>query len=520
MDKKKLTQKESEEILSLYELAKKGDNIAWNNLYSRVEKLIHKIAWKKLNKLSLITDAKRKEWERELFQAGWIGFVEAFNRYDPTIKVKLTTYAFSDINGAMTKELDFLMNTYGVTKDDKNVKLFTLQDVAELPIEKEVKYSEIPRALHIIEVLKMQTDENHSLTQEEIREYLALYRAMVLKTKSRPEADGTMKKTLFDILSAVNPEKYTSKTKDDFRIKYKGYKKNALSDALGKGKGSKRAPIITDFAYIHDFDNASLDKLIQAVALCDFIGPDDKTKLIEKLTDTASIYYKSPYWNNGKITFYPKGLNIKNDTTQPVIAKNLEIIQQAIHEFLQIHFLFGKYNENGEVVPNGTYRHRISPYRIIKYHDNYYLIGFKPTDRRIWHYRVDLLSEIEILKDEEGNAMKIDVDGFYGNPLQTETWNPSRYIAEHLYMGYDEPRDIKIKVHDDDYTMLHDWFGNHYKKTKDSCEEGSMIIQVKTSPGMLVHWAMQYGDRVEVLDEKVRKMILAEINKVGKIYGL
>ena len=38
-----------------------------------------------------------------------------------------------------------------------------------------------------------------------------------------------------------------------------------------------------------------------------------------------------------------------------------------------------------------------------------------------------------------------------------------------------------------------------------------------TSPNMIVHWAMQYGERVEILDEDIREKIR---NKIVKMTGL
>lgn len=91
-------------------------------------------------------------------------------------------------------------------------------------------------------------------------------------------------------------------------------------------------------------------------------------------------------------------------------------------------------------------------------------------------------------------------------------------MAEHLNMAYDEPKEIHIKIRNTDYTILHDWFGNHYEKTKQPCEAGYDIVTVRTSPYMMVHWAMQYADAVEVMDEDIREKIRDEIKKMKEKY--
>lgn len=92
-------------------------------------------------------------------------------------------------------------------------------------------------------------------------------------------------------------------------------------------------------------------------------------------------------------------------------------------------------------------------------------------------------------------------------------------------MAYDEPREIQIKLRSDNYTILHDWFGNHYEKIdsaietdEDGCKVQYDTVKVKTSPSMIVHWAMQYAGAVEILDEEIRERIRDEIKKMQKKY--
>lgn len=90
-------------------------------------------------------------------------------------------------------------------------------------------------------------------------------------------------------------------------------------------------------------------------------------------------------------------------------------------------------------------------------------------------------------------------------------------------MAYDEPRDICIKIRNDDYTILHDWFGDHYEKIRDAGEDDSGnkydLVKVKTSPFMIVHWAMQYGTNVEIMDEEIREEIRERIKAVQQVYS-
>ena len=66
--------------------------------------------------------------------------------------------------------------------------------------------------------------------------------------------------------------------------------------------------------------------------------------------------------------------------------------------------------------------------------------------------------------------------------------------------------------------MFHDWFGSHYKVS--TCdEEGYSFVSVKTSPDAMVAFALQYSDRIEVMDEEIRQKIREKIELLGGKYG-
>ena len=46
-----------------------------------------------------------------------------------------------------------------------------------------------------------------------------------------------------------------------------------------------------------------------------------------------------------------------------------------------------------------------------------------------------------------------------------------------------------------------------------------ILLKVRTSPTMIVYWAMQYGTRVEIMDEEMRKKIKTEVKRIKEIYG-
>ena len=544
-----------EQIRELIIKIKSGDEKAWGLVYENFRNYVHERAWQKLRGMNLKENVKC-EMEQDLFQAGWKGFISALKRFDPD-KGKFLTYATDDIDREISDELGFYLNPLGLKdrpqhlnekgKRVKTVKRVYIEDDKGNMIPEAMarslygksgvyiddaseirEYSAERRVLQYLHLLKLMTDENHQLSKDKLPDYLYLYRVAKYGTKydseSGVESKNTITKTIEEIITELDPLEYSEDNEDEYRIKYDGYKEDRIKKKLSKEKGVK-ADSITNFSYTHIFTNDELDRLIQLVCFSDMLDTNEKNALVEKLISTASVYYKTPFWDNA-IKFNPKAVHGRFSARRPKeriqFVHNLKTIQYAVNNLVQIGFKFNQYTEDHKMIPKSDHTHILSPYHLVVYHDNYYCIGLKKDDKRIWHYRVDLMSDVEILKDDTGKEIPIEISAFECTPICKAYWDPEKYMSEHLNMAYDEPRDICIKIRNDDYTILHDWFGDHYEKISDAGEDDKGnkydLVNVKTSPFMIVHWAMQYGTNVEIMDEEIRGFIRSELIKMRDMY--
>ena len=71
----------------------------------------------------------------------------------------------------------------------------------------------------------------------------------------------------------------------------------------------------------------------------------------------------------------------------------------------------------------------------------------------------------------------------------------------------------------EDYQIEIDYFESKLGKKTALMAKGYDVVIVKTSPTMIVHWAMQYGMAVEILDEEIRKKIREEIVGMAEKYA-
>lgn len=535
----------------LIEKIKNGNNKAWEELISRYEGYIHSRAWEKIKGFNV---SDPQSMEEELFAAGWIGFVSALRNHD-TSKGSFTSYATYYIDGEMSKQLDFEFNSMGLVdkpkeskvarvyapagdyEDDNVAKMAAFEAALSRAFAKNANsgisipapedlgdYTAERRTLQILDVLKLMTDEEHSLSCEQLQDILSLYRKSKYANDTSIESSNTFNKSMAEILFELNPVRHSNDNDREYRVKYDGYDSDHLINKVKMKKDNANkvelAPVINGLQYVHDFDNETLDKLIQLVSFSDMFSNEEKTELISKLVATASVYYKTPFADGDDLRFNPAAIHgrfsQRNGADRKQLTENLKIIQYAINNLVQIKFKFNRYTSDHKLVPKYERMNILSPYHMVVYHDNYYVIGLNQAwgDKRILHYRVDLMSNIEIVKDEEGRNKPIEVCDFEGLPICNAYWDPEKYMSEHINMAFDKSRDIKIKIKEDGYTLIHDWFGDHYKKVDSITEteaDGSSInydiVVVRTSPYMIVHWAMQYGTSVEIMDEELREQI-------------
>ena len=398
-------------------------------------------------------------------------------------------------------------------------------------------YEAEQRAILILDILKKYTDENHFLSQADLLKIMFDENNVYASDPKVASASSrnTLHKTIVRMLEQMNPVMYDDND-DEYRIKYEGY------DQLEEPKSIKK------LRYVHDFNDTELDQLMHAVNFDRSMSIEDKQNLMKKLQATASKYYKSPFYSteSGTVKFDNYGIYTRVDAKQiqgerngenaikrnakgaypegyTELTQSIKIIQSAINSRKKIQFMLNGYNKNHELVEypirtsNG--KHTVSPYYIVVYQEFYYLIGAFDNPKKPNFYRIDLMTDVEFALDETDNTVDaLPVTKVPGLP-SPEKWNPELFMREHLYMFFDEPRNVTLKIKNDNYSFLHDWFGDTYTTSrKPSGEAGYDLVNVRCTTNSIVHFALQWSDRVQVMDEDIRELIRKKIEVLEEKY--
>lgn len=415
------------------------------------------------------------------------------------------------------------------------------------PDNSNADYDTVKRALDILKILKEETDSEsdseNAMSLGELREKL--------KKKEDNGNAKTISSTVDRVLMAVNPEYYDEDLKNEYKVIFEGYeedpirirtavrnlkqKKAAYRRKMKKEKPEisdeelkegmpkldleldesdeenvdqsekyeallKRVPPITNLRYVHDFSFDELDTIINALYFSKTVNEEERDRLIYKLAKLSSKRYQKKWFseNNDRpvIKNIFQGIVNNNDASRTELKKNIALIQSAIDEKVKIQFIMNVYNAERELVPSWTDEkgkailRKVTPYHILVYNDRYYMLANYERYSNLSIWRIDLMSNVKLL--EEAGRPKQEIKGM------TNTWNGQEYMEQHLNMFYDDPVKVTLKVPNDHYTMMVDWFGNSFVKWKAIDEKYDMVF-VTCSEAAMINWAMQYSGVVEVL---------------------
>ena len=415
------------------------------------------------------------------------------------------------------------------------------------PDNSNADYDTVKRALDILKILKEETDSEsdseNAMSLGKLREKL--------KAKEDNGNAKTISGTVDRILMAVNPEYYDEDLKSEYKVIFDGYEEDPIrvrtairnwkqkkvayrrkmkkekpeisDEELKKGMPKldlkleeddednvdqsekydellKRVPPVTNLRYVHDFSFDELDTIINALYFSKTVNEEERDRLIYKLAKLSSKRYQKKWFseNNDRpvIKNIFQGIVNNNDASRTELKRNIALIQSAIDEKVKIQFIMNVYNAERELVPSWTDKkgkailRKVTPYHILVYNDRYYMLANYERYSNLSIWRIDLMSNVKLL--EEAGRPKQEIKEM------TNTWNGQEYMEQHLNMFYDDPVKVTLKVPNDHYTMMVDWFGNSFVKWRAIDEKYDMVF-VTCSEQAMINWAMQYSDVVEVL---------------------
>jgi len=259
--------------------------------------------------------------------------------------------------------------------------------------------------------------------------------------------------------------------------------------------------------FIHDFDDAELLLLIDGLLFSRHIPSKQCMMLIDKLKGLSSDHFRLSVKN---IRNLPEDL-----TDNRQLFYIIEILDESISAGKQVAFRYNAFgadkklhprrNDDGEVR-----RYVINPYQMVAANGRYYLICNYDKYSHVSNYRLDLISDIELL-DTPAKPMK-KVEGLE-NGLDLP-----KHMAESIYMFTGKSVTAKFRAKNDIINAIIDWFGKSVKFSAVNADECDVTVRV--SEEAMFCWALQYGPHVEVLEPpELRERVKEAVCKMGEKYN-
>ena len=297
----------------------------------------------------------------------------------------------------------------------------------------------------ILDILEEYSDANHRLTQQEI--------IRLLKANYDMECDRRSVKN--NIL----------------------YLNELLGDVIDMEDGYYLAE--------REFEDAELRMLIDSVLFSKNLTQKQAKDLIEKLRAKGNKYFPA------KVT-HISNLPEMHHADNKQLMYALDTVNDAIAEKKKISFAYNTYGTDFRLHPRRDgMRYVVNPYQMVANNGKYYLIGNYDKYDNVSHYRLDKMTDVQIL-DEKVKPQKEIRDFKNGFSLP-------KHMAEHIYMFSGESERVKLLAPATMMDELIDWLGKDFtvRKTDD---EDEIEITLNCNVDSMFYWALQYGPYVEILE--------------------
>ena len=248
------------------------------------------------------------------------------------------------------------------------------------------------------------------------------------------------------------------------------------------------------------FEDSELRLLIDGVLSSGYITAKHSKDLIEKLCAQSNEYFRPRVKNIYSVNDWNKTDNVS-------VFYTIEIVDEAIERGRQVRFEYNKYGVDKKLYR--TSRQTLSPYQMILHNQRYYLMGYNEKWQEMRYYRMDRITNIEIL-DEPSTPLR-SVKGFESGI------DYKRFSSALPYMFADEPQTVEFIADGWAIDQIVDWFGKDiYIEER---QDGRFWVRVRVSINAMEFWAMQYMNAVEILSPaELRERIKNNVQKANEKY--
>ena len=340
--------------------------------------------------------------------------------------------------------------------------------------------------LYILKILRDYTDEDHTMTQQQIADKLSSEYGLEVNR-------ATVKRNIADLIDA------------GYDIQYREVARSHVSKATGEREENI---IYTDLYYEHEFTESELHMLIDGLLFSRSVPYRQRRELIDKLGKLSSS------WFNRRMNHVRC---MSADSPQnPQLFHTIDVLDEAITAGKQIRITYNQYGTDMELHPtlneDGTpKRQTLNPYQMVANEGRYYLICNNDHYSTVSNYRIDRITDIELLDTpaKPKNQVEELADGL----------NLQDYVYQNLNMFSGKPEKVEFVIPKSAVSLVIDFFGKHVSFHEQ--RDGSVSCNLRVSTEAMRRWAVQFAGIARVVSPpELVEEIREEIRKAATHYGM
>ena len=319
--------------------------------------------------------------------------------------------------------------------------------------------------LRILQILEKYSDSEHPLTQKEIAKYLEDDYGITIERKAVSRNLTLLKDARYEIVTTKREGFYLDET-------------------------------------TREFTDSELRLLIDGVLSSKYISARYSKEIIDKLCALSNKYFRSHVKHIHSLGEWDKSEN-------QALFFNIELVDEAIENHLQIKFDYNKYGADKKL--HKTYTHTVTPYQLVLHNQRYYLMCKSERWHNMGFYRLDRITNMS-MTDERATPIT-QVKGYERgiNYKELSTALP--------YMYTDKPERVDLVAADYVVDQIIDWFGKDITISKCPDDDTKVKVSLIASPMAMEHWAMQYIPHVEVKSPaSLREIIKSNVTAAAAAY--
>lgn len=318
--------------------------------------------------------------------------------------------------------------------------------------------------MNILDILKKYTDENHRLSQKEIQDILEREYDMKVERKA-------VKRNLMDLIDFGYDINYSE----------------SVRNTKNKTGENCENTMLSDFYLVREFDDSELRLLIDSVLFSNHIPYNQDKELVDKLASLSNIYFKK------RVKHITRMPDDKTDNKQ--LFYNVELLDEAISKGEKVRFHYLEYHSDKRLHKRQRFdgkvrEYIINPYQLVAKEGKYYLICNYDKYNDISNYRVDRITDLEIL-DEPVKPFN-QLEGSDGRSLNLE-----EYMDKHVYMFSGENVRAVFRADKSLISDIIDMFGKDVRFSEETNDE--IMVTVNVNDLALEQFAKAYTPWIEII---------------------